>query len=395
MITEEQARTLFRAEPEAGLDGRTVLAAARRARQRRRAGVAAAVTCAAVAVVAVGVRPPARRVEPAPSATPAPSPATRLDPAQVGGVVPLTRYTERGERREAVAYFVRRGTTLSVCTASLGGAVPIRHGCAEQVQPGATHVAYVSRDPGSVGLDAPTPGPSSFGRNLWYAVVGTEVASGWFVDETGARHDATVLGADDPALPARILLADLHDHVFRAVHVAGADGTVLTNDAARAVRADANPIGSPTRVASYTDRGVRRDVYAYFATMSAPGRADTVMLCTSAVGPRDVTDLGCHGPALPGTSGSPDVGAAGAMPGGVEDGPRSTFGPLGRGWSLTVVSTRVARGVVVDDRGGRHEGTILGADDPTLPARFLVAELGERWFRGVEVYDANGRLLRQ
>jgi hypothetical protein len=396
VITEDQARTLFRGEPAGAIDAYAVLRAGQSARRRRRAafGVAVSGVTAAAVVVATGGRPPAEVVAPTASRPPSPAPApVRLDPAQVGNVVRLANYTDRGTRLHAVAYFVRRGSSLAVCTASLGGAAPVPHGCTSPVAPGVTHIGMVSRDPGSVGTDGPATGPSTFGKNLWYAVVSTEVAGGWFVDETGMRHDAEVYGADDPTLPARVMVADLRGHVFRSIGVVDAGGRVLSNDATRAVRADANAVGNPVVVAGYEEGRDHRDVYAYFARMAQTG--DDVVLCMSAVGPRDVKDLGCNGPALPGPPGPRDVGIAGHLPGATEDGPRSTYGPLGKGWTLTVVSTRVARGVVVDDRGGRHEGTIYGAEDTTLPARFLVARTGDRWFRSVEVYDADGRRLPQ
>ncbi|HEX8002107.1 MAG TPA: hypothetical protein VF519_05380 [Mycobacteriales bacterium] len=388
MITEEQARTLFRVEPGTALDGAAVLSAARRARRaryRRLAAAAVAVTGAAAtaAVVAARPAPGARVVQPVATATPAPP----LDPAQVGNAVAIARYEVAGEPREAVGYFVRRETALAFCTASLGGAEPVRHGCTSPADPRTSPVALVARDPGSVGEDSPTPGPSSFGANLWYAVVSTDVASGWFVDDAGARHDATVLG--DATTPAKVLVADLHGRVFRAIRVLDANGTAL-QDRARAVQPGTSPIGDPVAVGTYDDGSGPRTVYAYFSEMARPGRAATVMLCTAAVGARDEKDFGCRGPALPGSGGgSPDVGLAGQSPGSPDDG--TTWGPLGEGWTLTVVSARVARGVVVDDRGGRHEGTILG--DPALPARLLVAETGGPRFRGVEVYDAAGHRL--
>ena len=394
MITEEQARTLFRVDPGTSLDGRAVLSAARRARARRRVTAAAAVTAATVTAVAVVTAGAAPSTVVRPLVTPTTAAAgVRLDPGQVGNVVALTRYERDGTRFEAVGYFVEREARLSFCTASLGGADAVRHGCLAPARPDMTDVALVSRDPGSLGPDSPTPGESSFGRTLWFAVVSTDVASGWIVDTNGRRHDATVLGKDDPTLPARVLVADLGGEVFESMRVLDARGAFLDE---RLIPGLEDAIGNRTVVAEYVEDGERHTLYAYFAKSASRDGTEYVSLCLTAVAPSDTDDFACLGPALPGTvGGSPDVGLAGASPGSVENGADSTIGPLGKGWTLTVVSTRVARGVVVDDRGGRHEGTVIGVEDTTLPARFLVADLGDRLFRGVEVYDADGRPLPQ
>ncbi|HVF03866.1 MAG TPA: hypothetical protein VNA20_03420 [Frankiaceae bacterium] len=151
--------------------------------------------------------------------------------------------------------------------------------------------------------------------------------------------------------------------------------------------------GAPAWVVlgTFADRaGRRQQLAAEFR--DEPTSPDGVRLCLGVVRGSSVDDYGgCHTDVLPPFG--KHVGASGFSPGAVENGPDSTFGVMGQGWSATVVSNEVETGALMDLDGDLHEGTVHRA--PGLPARLLVVHMPGEWMNGFVVRDADGRVLER
>lgn len=182
------------------------------------------------------------------------------------------------------------------------------------------------------------------------------------------------------AAPAAVLVANAADPPAAVAPIASEPATP--------------PPAAPGYVVLGTFRGAGgryQQLAAYFT--DKPASRDGVRLCIGVVRGSTVDDYGgCHTDVLP-PDGKHHVGAGGLSPGAVENGPDSTFGVMGQGWSVTVVSNAVTSGALMDLDGDLHEGTVHSA--PGLPARFLVVHMPGEWMNGYVVRDADGHVLER